>query len=63
VISYPDFAALRILIDDRSDSNDSIELAEYLGESLEYYVLPDYFPGFRLISSQVDTNLLAGHPA
>lgn len=38
-------------------------LAEYLDESLESYGLPGYFPGFRLISSQVDTNLLAGHPA
>jgi len=51
------------LVDDRSDSNDSIDLAEYLDESLESYGLPDYFPGFGLISSQVDTNLLAGYPA
>ena len=51
------------MVDDRSDSNDSIDLAEYLDESLESCGLPDYFPGFGLISSQVDTNLLAGHPA
>jgi hypothetical protein len=62
-ILYPDVVNLRILIDDRSDSNDSIDLAEYLDESLESYGLPDYFPGFRPISSQVDTSSLAGHPS
>lgn len=61
--SYPDFIDLRILVDDRSDSNYLVDLSEYFDESLESYGLPDYFPGFRLTSSQVDTNLLAGHPA
>jgi hypothetical protein len=56
----PDVVTLRIWVDDHSVSTNS---SRVFGRIFRIIGLPGYFPGFRLISSQVDTNLLAGHPA
>jgi len=48
---------------DRSEPNNSLELVNYMDESIRSLESSSNFPDFKLISSQVNTKFLAGYPS